>query len=346
MKKLLLLLFIPIVSFGQTYKIKKKWDGSYEVRDTRAAQNMLIRGAYYSAPKFTSYKINPSSNRSYNNSSSRRESNNTNNYITILNQSEKNYASKNNSNITNETKKSDNSVKKNYKYIKTYNVTTRAQIEKKRIEKLKKFDKNIDIIYEFDFEALNENKIDKFIIYPGSKKYWDKLSDLSTVYSPTIGRMINRSPSEENGIIVNSFFNSIIEYSDFTKVNIKSSLDSEISYMIDEINDKELEDNLNKLSIELKSKYSWFNIKSNCYSKRCNKAREIYNQINDIKANIRDKWHSKFSHLKIEYHYGFIGKHLLPCHYIKIKNENARVLYEALYKNFSMIELIEELFVN
>ena len=60
MKRLLLLLFIAFVSFqgfSQTsYKIKKKYDGSYEVTDTRAAQKMLIQGAYASAPKFKSYR--------------------------------------------------------------------------------------------------------------------------------------------------------------------------------------------------------------------------------------------------------------------------------------------------
>jgi len=352
MKLVFISILISLFSFNDlisqsTYTIKKKWDGSYEVKDKYAASKALIQGAYRSAPKFQSYKIDtrPHNVKSYSKNTRSSSNQNINNYIIILNQSEKNYSNKDNSNISIEKKKPEIDKKQDYKYIKTYKVKTRAQIEKERIENLKKFDKNIDIIYEFDFKTLNEKKIDKFFIYSGSKKYWDELSGLSTVYSTNFGRMINRSTTEENKNIVNSFFNAIIEYSDFTKENIKSSLDFELSDMINEINDKESEENLNKLSYQLKSKYPWFNIKDNCYSKRCNKAREIYNQINNLKADIRDKWHSKFSHLKIEYHYGFIGNHLLPCHYIKIKQSDGRVLYEALYKNYTLIELIEELFV-
>ena len=44
-KLLLLLLFIPLVSLGQTYKVKRNYDGSYEVKDSKAGQKALIQGA-------------------------------------------------------------------------------------------------------------------------------------------------------------------------------------------------------------------------------------------------------------------------------------------------------------
>ena len=46
MKKLLfLLMFLPLISFSQTYTVKKKYDGTYEVKDSKAGQNALIQGA-------------------------------------------------------------------------------------------------------------------------------------------------------------------------------------------------------------------------------------------------------------------------------------------------------------
>ena len=62
MKLVFISILISLFSFNDlisqsTYTIKKKWDGSYEVKDKYAASKALIQGAYRSAPKFQSYKI-------------------------------------------------------------------------------------------------------------------------------------------------------------------------------------------------------------------------------------------------------------------------------------------------
>ena len=368
MKKLILLLFIPLVSFGQTYKIEKNYDGSYEVTDTRAAQRMLIEGAYTSAPKFKSYRINPSSNQSYNKSSSRSSSNYTNNnYIIVLNQSEKSYASESNSNVTNEIKKSDNSDKKDYKYVKTYKVKTKEQIQREYKEKLEARQKQVNIIYEFNYQSLNNQDVTRFFIVHNENayRYWGG--------TPVKGGgvLVNKSDFSKESIKarVNLFIKSINEYSDFggkileypmTKPKnfftsskfVVKPIKNENKVKALTLEDEDLLYRYNKLYDELQQYGNWYDDGTNgekfvAFHKDRNKAKRLQPKLNEVIAEINSKYAKENKqYLVIEYDSGYIGEYRIPSKYIKIKNPDGRVLYEAIYKNFSMIELVEELFVN
>jgi hypothetical protein len=348
--------FIPLVSFqgfSQTsYKIKKKWDGSYEVTDTRAAQRMLIQGAYNSAPKFKSYRVSPSSNKS--------SSRNTTKII-VLNQSEKSYASKNNSNITNETKKSDNSD--DYKSVKTYSTIPSAiyttTISKK--ERLEANQKKIDIKYEFNYQSINNLDISLFLVsYSNdSERYWGKIIDDKTrtrMYTPiTPENRINK---------LNGFIKSINEYSDFGEMILEYPMIKQKQYGTSSkyyvkpiknenkvkalaLEDEDLLYRYNKLNDEYEQFGNWYRGKFEVFRNKRNKAKKLQSKLNEVIAEINSKYdRANKQYLVIEYGSGLIGHYNTPSKYIKIKKPNGRVLYEAIYKNYSMIELVEELFVN
>jgi hypothetical protein len=325
---------------------------------------MLIQGAYASAPKFKSYRVNPSSNRSYNKSSS----NNTNkNYIIVLNQSEKSYASENNSNITNETKKSDNSDKKDYKYVKTYTVKTREQIQREYKERLEARQKKVNIIYEFNYQSLNNQDVTRFFIVHNENayRYWRRGVPVSGVVD---GYLVNKSDFSEESIKarVNLFIKSINEYSDFGGKVLEypiikqlkefqgrsgrydyKTIKNENKAKALALEDEDLLYRYNKLNDEYEQFTYWYNGEFRVLHKKRNKVKKLQPKLNEVIAEINSKYaRENKQYLVIEYDSGYIGEYRIPSKYIKIKNENGRVLYEAIYKNYSMIELVEEFFVN
>ena len=185
--------------------------------------------------------------------------------------------------------------------------------------------------------------------------------------------MTSKSPDYKGEINkkVKGFINSINQYSDFggkileypmTKPKnfytspkfVVKPIKNENKVKALTLEDEDLLYRYNKLHDELQQYGNWYDDGTNgekfvAFSSRPSgkKAKKLQPKLNEVIAEINSKYaRENKQYLVIEYDSGYIGEYRIPSKYIKIKNENGRVLYEAIYKNYSMVELVEELFVN
>ena len=337
-------------NLSQSYRVKNNFDGTIDIYNPREGQKALIKGAYDAAPKFVDYgKVflenyqKTYNNRVKNSKSSKKNisTNNNRNYIVILNQSGEGYIKKRKYDDQEQPEKIRNNPK-NYSSKKTYVVKSKEQIIKERKEKLEAEEKKIEIIYKLDTNFVSNKKIEKLFISKSksASQYWGV--EVTTSSGPAKIKSIDYL-DKKDGVHpkILDFKSSIIEYSDYEqKVEVyKSQNHSKIMT----INDY----NLLSKYYRIMNKYGegYERIKNNnSYSFRSDV--KCIKKIDSFEEKINIEW-SNFDkeYLIIEYDSGKIGKYYIDSQYIKIKNSNGKVLFEAIYKNYTLKELVKELFV-